>query len=180
MKEEKLIVCHFPFCFLFSKTLIKKISNLIICTNFVNFNPEKLAKKKRKIMRTKYLLKLKILWVQPQKITFFPKKYFSSDSFALITLWKMTMTFFLFRVSIEDHKWLILVWPCWMAKNACSNSFAIYRTCKEIWWSFFFCCEPHFPVRSYLWILSLGFSFLDFFFLFLNFLPLLYIRHLYL
>ena len=29
MKEEKLIVCHFPFCFLFFKTLIKKYQILL-------------------------------------------------------------------------------------------------------------------------------------------------------
>ena len=57
----------------------------IVRTNFINFGATKLAKTNRKIMRTKYLLKLKILWVQSKKIIFFPKEYFSSDSFALIT-----------------------------------------------------------------------------------------------
>ena len=97
------------------------------------------------------------------KIILFPKEYFPSDSFALITLWKTTMMFSWFWRSIEGHKWVIPEWPCWMAKNACSSSFVVYRTCREIWWSSFFCYEVPFPVWSYLWIFSLGFSFLDFF-----------------
>ena len=96
------------------------------------------------------------------KIIFFPKEYFPSDSFALITLWKTTMMFSWFWKSIEGHKWHIPEWPCWMTKNACSSSFAVYQTCREIWWNSLFCCEAPFPVRSYLWIFSLGFSFLDF------------------
>ena len=121
-----------------------------------------MSKTNRKIMQTKYLLKLKILWVQSQKIIFFPKEYFLFDSFALITLWKTTMTLSWFRISIEDEKWLILEWTRWMAKNACSSSFTFYQTCREIWWSFFFCCEASFLVWSHIWIFSFRFSFLDF------------------
>ena len=114
-------------------------------------------------MWTKYLLKLKIYCgYNLRKIILFLKEYFPSNSFTLITLWKMTMTFFWFRKSIEGHKWFIPQWPYWMTKKVCSSSFffffPIYRTYREIWWSFF-CCETPFPVRSYLWIFSLDFPF---------------------
>ena len=87
-------------------------------------------------MQAKDLLKFKKCCGYNLKNNILPnKEYFPSDSFALITLWKTTMTFSWFQRSIEGHKWLIPEWPCWMAKNACNSSFAVYRTCKEIWWS---------------------------------------------
>ena len=49
----------------FYKGLIHCYGN--VCTNFVNFSPIKLAKQNRKIIQIKYLLKLKILWVQSKK-----------------------------------------------------------------------------------------------------------------
>ena len=114
-------------------------------------------------MRTKYLLKLKKKFVGTiLNIIFFIKEYFSSDSFTLTITWRTTMMFSWFRRSIEGHKWLTLEWTHWMAKNSCNSSFVVYRTCKEIWWGFFFCCEASFPIRSRLWIFSLRFSFLDF------------------
>ena len=110
----------------------------------------------------KIFIEIKNIGVQSKKKIFFTKEYFSSDSFALAITWRTTMTFSWFRRSIEGYKWLILEWTRWMTKNACSSSFAIYWTCKEIWWSFFFCCEASFPVRRRLWIFSLGFFFSNF------------------
>ena len=116
-------------------------------------------------MRTKYLLKLKKKFVGTiLNIIFFIKEYFSSDSFTLTITWRTTMTFSWFRRSIEGHKWLTLEWTHWMAKNSCNSSFVVYRTCKEIWWGFFFCCEASFSVWSRFWIFFSRFSFLDFFY----------------
>ena len=113
-------------------------------------------------MRIKYLLKLKYIVGTISNLIFFTKEYFPSDSFSLTTTWRTTMTFSWFWRSIKDHKWLILEWTRWMVKNACSNSLIVYWTCREISWSFFFCCEASFPARSRLWIFSLRFSFLKF------------------
>ena len=80
-----------------------------------------------KIVWTNDLLNLRISRVQSQKKYIYilsNKKYFPSDSFALIALWKTTMTFSWFQRSIEGHKWLIPEWPCWMTKNECISSFA--------------------------------------------------------
>ena len=70
-------------------------------------------------------------------IIFFIKKYFISDSFALTTTWRTTMTFSWFRKSIEGHKWFIPEWTRWMMKNTCCSFFSVYQICREIWWNFF-------------------------------------------
>ena len=142
-------------------------------TNFVNWSC-KISKTNRKITWTKYLLKLKILWVQSQKNYILSKRIFPSDFFALTATWRTTITFSWFQISIEGQKWLIPEWTCWMAKNACNSSFAVYQTCGEIWWSFFFCCEASFHVQSrpldfllkiflsgYFWFLNFSSLFLD-------------------
>ena len=113
-------------------------------------------------MQTKYSLKLKYIVSTISNIIFFTKEHFPSDSFALTTTWRTMMMFSWFRRSIEGHNWLILEWTRWMEKNVCSSSFAVYQTCGEIWWSFFFCCEASFPVRSRFWIFFLRYSFLNF------------------
>ena len=113
-------------------------------------------------MWIKYLLKLKIL-VYNLKNNILYEIIFSSNSFVSITTWRTTIMFSWLRRSIEGHKWLILEWSRWMAKNVCSSSFSVYRTCREIWWSFFFCCEVSFSVRSRFWIFFPRFSFMDFF-----------------
>ena len=108
-------------------------------------------------MRTKYLLKLKNIVGTVSNIIFFTKEYFPSDSFALTSTWRTSMTFSWFRRSIKGHNYLIPEWTRWMAKNSCSSSFAIYWTCRDIWWSFFFCCEAFF-----LYEVAFGFSSQDF------------------
>lgn len=131
-------------------------------------------------MWTKYLLKLKIYCgYNLRKIIFFLKEYFPSNSFTLITLWKMTMTFFWFRRSIEGHKWFIPEWPYWMTKNVCSSSFFFFPFTELIgrFDEASFVVKPLFPYE-----VTFGFSpwiFLSGFFWFLNFL-LLDRRHLYL
>ena len=112
-------------------------------------------------MWTKYLLKLKYSGYN-LKNNILSKRIFSFWFFYLNHTLEYDNDDYWFRRSIEGHKWLIPKWPCWMANNTCSRSFAVYRTYREIWWSSFFYCEIFFSVRSYLWIFSLGFSFLDF------------------
>ena len=130
-------------------------------------------------MRTKYLLKLKNIVGAISHMIFLTKEYFPSDSFTLTTTWRTTMAFSWFQRSIEGYNWLISKWTHWIMKNACSSSFSVYRTCREIWWNYFFCCEAFFPIRSHLWIFFPRFSFLDFFYLWVS--PfLLERRHLYL
>ena len=86
----------------------------------------------------KIFIKIKNIVGSISNIIFFRKEYFPSDSFTLTTTWRKTMTFSWFQRVIECHNWLIPEWTCWMAKNACQSSFTVYRTCREIWWSFFF------------------------------------------
>ena len=140
----------------------------------------KISKTNRKMIN-KIFIKIENIVGIISNIIFFTKEYFPFDSFALTTTWRMTMMFSWFRRSIEDHKWLILEWTRWMVKNVCSSSFSVYRTCREIWWSFFFCCEAFFSVRSRFWIFFPRFSFLDFFDFWIPFPPPLFERrHLYL
>ena len=87
-------------------------------------------------------------------IFFLIKNIFLLIFFALIVLWKTTVTFFLFQRSIEGHKWLIPELSCWMTNNECISPFAAYRTYREIWLNSFFCCEAPFPLRSF-WSFSL-------------------------
>lgn len=114
-------------------------------------------------MWTKYLLKLKIYCgYNLRKIILFLKEYFPSNSFTLITLWKMTMTFFLFRRSIEGHKWFIPEWP-WMTKNVCSSSFFFFPFTELIgrFVKLLLLWNPFSRTKLPLDFL-LGFSFLDF------------------
>ena len=100
------------------------------------------------IVPTIFLISVNILFSLFSYL-FCTKRIFSLWFFTFITLWKTMMTFSWFQRLIEGYKWFIPEWPYCMAKNACSSSFVVYRTCKEIWW-------------SYLWIFSLKFFFMDF------------------
>ena len=84
--------------------LLMKLLFEYMCTHkFHKIWSCKISKTNRKIMRTKYLFKLKYCGYNLKKVIFFPKEYFPYDSFTLITLWKTTMTFSGFRRSIEGH-----------------------------------------------------------------------------
>ena len=73
----------------------------------------------RKIMRTKYFIKIGKLWGIIFVVIYFYTIIYHSNSFTLMTIWKTTMTFFLFRKSIEGDKWFITEWTHWMTKIVC-------------------------------------------------------------
>ena len=147
-------------CFMLRRALCSCLGSNVCTHKFRKFSPTKLAKQNRKIMRTKYLLKLKYCGYNLKNNIIFQK-----NIFPLILLpWSHFGRRWWHFLDFEDQSRATIgsEWTRWMAKNTCSSSFTVYRTCREICWSFFFCYEAYFPIRSRLWIFSLGFSFLDF------------------